>query len=99
MFYFRNSLELGNTYLNFHVFQLAIVDQTLLAEGEKATVFANGGLVKDWKKSQRLIVIVTNTNGPENLHALFVYNVKTLPVTQASDLSVDTVVAIDESFK
>ena len=83
----------------FHTFQLAIVDQTLLAEGEKATVFANGGLVKDWKKSQRLIVIVTNTNGPENLHALFVYNVKTLPVTQASDLSVDTVVAIDESFK
>ena len=40
------------------ILQLAIVDQTLLGEGEKATVFANGGLVKDWKKSQRLVVIV-----------------------------------------
>ena len=76
--------------------QLAIVDQTLLGEGEKATVFANGGLVKDWKKSQRLIVIVTNG---ENSHALIVYNVKTLPVTHSSDLSIDSVVAIDESFK
>ena len=78
------------------MFQLAIVDQTLLGEGEKATVFANGGLVKDWKKSQRLIVIVTNG---ENSHALIVYNVKTLPVTHSSDLSIDSVVAIDESFK
>ena len=38
------------------------------------------------------------TNG-ENSHALIVYKVKTLPVTHSSDLSIDSVVAIDESFK
>ena len=88
--------HLSTYYNKKKMFQLAIVDQTLLGEGEKATVFANGGLVKDWKKSQRLIVIVTNG---ENSHALIVYNVKTLPVTHSSDLSIDSVVAIDESFK
>ena len=67
-----------------------------MGEGEKATVFANGGLVKDWKKSQRLVVIVAKN---ENSHALFVYNVKTLPLTHSTDLSIDSVVAIDESFK
>ena len=77
-------------------FQIAIVDQTLLGGDEKATVFADGGLVKDWKKSQRLVVIVTKK---ETSNALFIYNVKTLPLTNVLDLTVDSIVPIDENFK
>jgi len=76
--------------------QIAIVDQTLLGGDEKATVFADGGLVKDWKKSQRLVVIVTKK---ETSNALFIYNVKTLPLANVLDLSVDSIVPIDENFK
>lgn len=76
--------------------QLAIVNQTLGSE-EKALVLADGGLVKDWMKSRRLVVIVAHQGG--QTHALFVYNVKTIPVTEAKDLSVDLVVPIDSHFK
>ena len=77
-------------------FKLAIVDQTLLGEGEKATVLADAGLVKDWKKSQRLVVIVAKN---DESHAFFVFNVKTLPIASVSDISLDSFIAIDETFK
>lgn len=71
------------------------MDSCLFGDGEKATVLAEGGLVKDWRKIQRLVVIVACADS----HALFVFNAKTLPVTDPSDLSVDNVIPIDGSFK
>lgn len=74
--------------------QLAIVNQTLLGDGESAIVLADAGLVKDWKKTQRLAVIVVF----DDTHALFVYNVKALPVNDVTDLTIDTVLPIDNGF-
>ena len=59
-------------------------------------MLADGGLVKDnWKKSQRLFVIVTHVQ----THALFLYNVKAIPVNNSSELNLENVVPIDGNFK
>ena len=86
------------SWSNFNFFfQIAIVNQTLLSEDEKSVVFADGGLVKDWNKCRRLIVIVGKS---ENSHALFVYSVKNgLPISNVSDLDLETVLPIDENFR
>ena len=52
-------------------------------------------MVKDWKKSQRLFVIVTHNES----YALFLYNVKAIPVNDASELNLENVIPIDETFK
>lgn len=92
IFFLGKSVDSHTQFL----FKLAIVDQSLVGEGEKATFFADGGLVKDWKKSQRLIVIVAKHDAS---HALFVYIVKALPVTSVNDLSIESIIAIDDTFK
>ncbi len=76
-------------------FQLAIVNQTLVSDGDRAIVLADGGLVKDWVKSKRLVVIVQSNDA----HALFIYNAKNLPVNDKNDLSLNHVLPIDGDFK
>lgn len=75
--------------------QLAIVNKAL-EQGDKAVALAEGGLIQDWMKSQRLLVLVADAFSSS--HALLVFVTKRpLPVTSVADLSLESVIPIDQS--
>ena len=76
--------------------QLAIVNNTL-ADGEKAVVLADGGLVEDWVKTRRLLVVVAAAK--EDTPALFVYVAQNIPLISTEDLTINYVLPIDSDFK
>ena len=76
--------------------QLAIVGKALNG-GEKALVLANGGLVEDWIKTQRLLVVVKGAKS--DTYALFVYVAQNIPLTSVEDLAINYVIPIDSDFK
>ena len=80
------------------LFQLSIVNNTL-AVGEKALVFADGGIVEDWIKTntRRLLVVVAAAKA--DTHALFVYVAQNIPLTRKEDLTINCVLPIDSDFK
>ena len=75
--------------------QLAIVNKKLNSSECSATVLADGGLVQDWMKSRRLLVIVEHRGS----HALFVFVSQNIPVVSVSDLTTENVLPIDHEFK
>lgn len=74
--------------------QLAIVNRLLHAP-EEAYTLAQAGLVVDWVKSKRLLVLVRC--GKEQ--ALFILTSQAYPVTRQQDLVIDTAIPIDGGFK
>jgi len=74
--------------------QLAIVNKLLQAP-EEAHALAQAGLLVDWVKSKRLLVLVRC--GREE--ALFVLNCRAFPVLRLQDLALDTVVPLDHGFR
>ena len=78
-------------------FQLEIVNNTL-SGGEKAVVLADGGLVEDWIKTRRLLVVVAHS-AKVHSHALFVYNTQSIPITNVEDLTINHILPIDSAFK
>lgn len=80
--------------------QLAIVSQTLIrGSNEVPLVLADGGLVKDWLKCRRLLVVIESRCESTTSQALFIYNAHTLPVTNVQDLDLEIVLPIDQDFK
>ena len=89
------------SYGIFHIsyiyfWQLAIVSKTLQG-GERALVLADGGLVEDWIKTRRLLVIVSDAKADS--YALFVYLAQNIPITSVEDLTINHVLPIDSDFK
>jgi len=68
---------------------------------EVPTVLASAGLVKEWLKRDRLLVVVESRSDSSNgfSQALFVYNTKTSPIKNVDDLRLETVIPIDENFR
>jgi len=74
--------------------QLAIVNRLLHAP-EEAYTLAQAGLVVDWVKSKRLLVLVRCVKD----QALFILTSQAYPVTKQQDLVIDTAIPIDSGFK
>jgi len=74
--------------------QLAIVNRLLHAP-EEAYTLAQAGLVVDWVKSKRLLVLVKCVKD----QALFILTSQAYPVTKQQDLAIDTAIPIDNGFK
>jgi len=74
--------------------QLAIVNRLLHAP-EEAYTLAQAGLVVDWVKSKRLLVLVKCVKD----QALFILTSQAYPVTKQQDLVIDTAIPIDSGFK
>ena len=87
-------MTLCKTLLAF--LQLSIVSKTL-SGGEKALVLADGGLVEDWVKTPRLLVVVAAANA--DTYALFVYVAQNIPVVSPEDLTINYVLPINSAFK
>ena len=85
-----------NTNIYFSCKQLAIVGKTL-SDGEKALVLADGGLVEDWIKTRRLLVVVKGAKS--DTYALFIYVAQNIPLTSVEDLTINYVLPIDSDFK
>ena len=68
-----------------------------LSGGEKALVLADGGLVEDWIKTRRLLVVVAAAKA--DTYALFVYVAQNIPLTSVEDLTINYVLPIDSDFK
>jgi hypothetical protein len=82
------------------LFQLAIVNRTLSSDGnEVSVVLADGGLVRDWLKCRRLLVVVESKGEVIPTQALFIYTAQTLPIVSVKDLALESVVPIDQDFK
>jgi len=74
--------------------QLAIVNRLLQAP-EEAHALAQAGLVVDWVKSKRLLVLVRCLRE----EALFVLTCRAFPILRLADLTLETALPIDTSFK
>jgi len=74
--------------------QLAIVNRLLHAPEEAYTI-AQAGLVIDWVKSRRLLVLVRCIND----QALFIFNTQAFPIAKQQDISIDSAIAVDGGFK
>ena len=74
--------------------QLALVNK-LLQPPEEAHTLVQAGLVIDWVKSRRLLVLVRL--GREQ--SLFVVTCQQYPVSSLGELSVDLAIPIDSQFK
>jgi len=74
--------------------QLAIVNKLLNAP-EEAKTLAQAGLVQDWVKSKRLLVVVRRESG----FALFVLTSQNFPVATTEDLAINDVLPLDSNFK
>jgi len=75
--------------------QLAIINKLLQAP-EEAHALAQAGLVVDWVKSKRIVVLVRR----EKEESLMLITCKSqLPLSNVKDIAVDTAVAVDGYFK
>ena len=59
------------------------------------SVVLQAGLVVDWVKSKRLLVLVKCVKD----QALFILTSQAYPVTKQQDLAIDTAIPIDNGFK
>ena len=80
--------------------QLEVVNRKLSVGGGsggavEAVALAEGGLVQGWMKARRLLVIVRSTAS----HAVFVFLAKSIPVSDESDIEVESVLPIKHDFK
>ena len=79
--------------------QLEVVNRKLSGGGGggavEAVALAEGGLVQGWMKARRLLVIVRSAAS----HAVFVFLAKSIPVTDESDIEVESVLPIKHDFK
>ena len=60
-------------------------------------MLADGGLVEDWIKTRRLLVVVADSKA--DTYALFVYVAQNIPLTSVDDLTINHVLPIDPDFK
>ena len=82
--------------------QLEVVNHKLSGGGGggsggavEAVALAEGGLVQGWMKARRLLVIVRSAAS----HAVFVFLAKSIPVSDESDIEVESVLPIKHDFK
>ena len=79
--------------------QLEVVNRKLSGGGSggavEAVALAEGGLVQGWMKARRLLVIVRSAAS----HAVFVFLAKSIPVSDESDIEVESVLPIKHDFK